>query len=373
MGQGYSGGATVSVDTVIHRWRELPLPGDIAVKAGELVEADTVIGCATLSGEGVIVRVAEELGLLPDEAIRCATVNVGDTVKRGDIIALHRVFFGLFRAEVTAPTSGIIELMSDVTGTILIRCDPQRIERTAFIKGYISAVRDTSAVQVTSSCTLVQGVFGVGGERFGTLRILRQTGEIASFEPSPDDEGAIIISQGPPTLAALNQAAERKIAGWVAGSISDSVVEAFAKKRIGVAITGDEHVPFPLFVTEGFGSIPMSSLAFDAFAQNEGRSVSLTGVTQVRAGAVRPEVVIPHPDQSPKTEQAGTSDQGGLIRGRTVRLIRHPYFGQIGTIQELPPEPRPIGTGALARVAVVLLKDGSTVEVPRANIEILVS
>lgn len=373
MGQAYSGGATVSVDTVIQRWRELPLPGEITVSVGQVVEADTVIGFATLSGEGVLVRVAEELGILPDEAIKCVTVKEGDAVTRGDVIAVHRVFFGLFSAEVTAPVSGVVELMSEVTGTVLIRCEPQHIERTAFLKGYVSKIRDSSAVQVTSSCTLVQGVFGVGGERFGTLRILRQTGEISSYEPLPNDDGAIIISAGPPSLTALNQAAERGIAGWVAGSISDSVVEAFAKKRIGVAITGDEQVPFSLFVTEGFGAIPMSSLAFDAFSQNEGRLVSLSGITQVRAGAIRPEVVIPHPNQTPHQEKASSADQGGLVRGRTVRLIRHPYFGQIGTVQDLPSEPRTIGTGARARVAVVLLENGSAVEVPRANVEILAS
>ena len=373
MGQAYSGGATVSIGTVIDRWRELPLPGEITVTAGDLVEADTIIGFATLSGEGVIVRVAEELGLLPDEAIQCVTVKQGDTVKKGDTIAVHRIFFGLFQAEVTTPVSGVIELLSDVTGTVLIRCQPERIQQSAFIKGYISSIRDNSAVQVTSSCTLVQGVFGVGGERLGTLRLLHQSGEISSFEPSPHDEGAIIISRGAPTLSALNQAAERTIAGWVAGSISDSVVEAFAKKRIGIAITGDEQVPFTLFVTEGFGSIPMSAHAFDAFLQHDGRPASISGVTQVRAGAVRPEVIIPQLDQSKRRQKGALTDQGGLIRGRTVRLIRHPYFGKTGTVQDLPPEPRKIATGAVARVAVVTLEDGSAVEVPRANIEILVS
>jgi hypothetical protein len=360
MGQAYAGGASVLDDALVERWRELPMRGSILVKENDLVEADTVIGRATLPGEGILVRVAEELGIAPDEAMQCVTVSIGDEVRKGQSIAIHRVFFGLLKAEVVAPVSGVVELTSAVTGTVMIRLPSEEIQLSAYTRGRITRVEEGVGVAVTAACTLVQGVFGVGGERFGRLRVLQESGDIGSFPRSGSDEGAVIVSKGAPTVTALREAATRGVAGWIAGCVSDAVVEEYAQKCIGVAITGDEQVPFPFFVTEGFGAIPM----------NEGALVSISGVTQVRAGAVRPEAIIPFPDQSPRERKQGAVDEG-LVTGRLVRLIRHPYFGDIGTVRELPSETRQIPTGAYARVAVVELRGGAVVEVPRANIELL--
>jgi hypothetical protein len=371
MSQAYSGGATVLHDTNIERVRELPLPGSITVAIGDSVQASGIIGFASLSGEGVLVRVSEELGIPPKEAMQSVTVRVGDTVKKGDKLASHSVFFGLFRAEVTAPVSGEVELISEITGTIMIRCRPVKIERTAFISGRVSHVNDNLAATIRTRCSLVQGVFGVGGERLGRICILSNTESITTLSQAIDIEGAVIISRGPPSLELLEEGGRRNIAGWIAGSIDDNVIETFAKRRIGVAITGDESVPFSLFVTEGFGEIPMNDEAWGVFFRNQGREISMTGVTQVRAGAIRPEAIIGLPEQSVDSSKFQEYTESGLITGRAVRIIRHPYFGRIGFIKELPPEPRSIPSGASARVAVIIFEDETTVEIPRANIELL--
>jgi hypothetical protein len=330
-----------------------------------------VIGFASLSGEGVLVRVSEELGIPPKEAMQTISVRVGDWVKKGDKLATHSVFFGLFRAEVTAPVSGEVELVSELTGTIMLRCRPIKIERTAFISGRVSHVHDNLSVTIKTRCSLVQGVFGVGGERLGRICMLPDTGGITTLSSTLAIDGAVLISRGAPSLELLEEGARRNIAGWIAGSIDDIVIEKFAKRRIGVAITGDESVPFSLFVTEGFGEIPMNDEAWGVFSRNQGREISITGVTQVRAGAIRPEAIIGLTEQSVDSPDCQENAESGLIIGRAVRIIRHPYFGRIGFIKELPPEPRLIPSGASARIAVISFEDGATVEIPRANIELL--
>ena len=46
-------------------------------------------------------------------------------------------------------------------------------------------------------------------------------------------------------------------------------------------------------ITEGFGNISMASRTFDLLKANENSYASLNGSTQIRAGVIRPELVIP--------------------------------------------------------------------------------
>ena len=96
-----------------------------------------------------------------------------------------------------------------------------------------------------------------------------------------------------------------------------------------------------------------------------GSKASINGATQVRAGALRPEIIC-----RPSGAAGVESLQVGLAPGSRVRLIRVPFFGMQGTIKELPSELIQIETGARARVARVTLDiDGREVLVPRANLE----
>ncbi|MEM2751628.1 MAG: hypothetical protein QXI94_00885, partial [Sulfolobales archaeon] len=103
---------------------------------------------------------------------------------------------------------------------------------------------------------------------------------------------------------------------------------------------------------------------------NEGREAAINGATQVRAGVIRPEVIIPRDDES----FAGILEplgEGKMRVGSTVRIIRYPHFGEIGTVVELPVELHKIETESPVRVVRVRLQDGREVLIPRANVEII--
>jgi hypothetical protein len=99
-----------------------------------------------------------------------------------------------------------------------------------------------------------------------------------------------------------------------------------------------------------------------------GRACSINGATQVRAGAVRPEIIVPRGDEAAAGSSPGQGDTG-LNVGTRIRLIRVPYFGMFATVVALPHEPRKIETGAWTRVLEAKLDAGPTVTVPRANVE----
>ena len=95
---------------------------------------------------------------------------------------------------------------------------------------------------------------------------------------------------------------------------------------------------------------------------------SINGATQIRAGVIRPEVIISKPAGSAPPADATES----LQVGSSIRLIRDPYFGRLATVAALPEELRLIETESHVRVLVAKLGDtGEEITVPRANVELI--
>jgi hypothetical protein len=128
-----------------------------------------------------------------------------------------------------------------------------------------------------------------------------------------------------------------------------------------------------LVVTEGFGRIPMAQGTFELLQARAGMKASMNGATQIRAGVIRPEVVVPLPGRRASGGPAASVVAGGLVPGTRVRIIREPHFGRLGRVAELPSALRRLPTEASVRVLVVDLEGGSRHVLPRANVEIIES
>jgi hypothetical protein len=102
----------------------------------------------------------------------------------------------------------------------------------------------------------------------------------------------------------------------------------------------------------------------------EGKVASIDGATQIRAGVIRPEILVPGDAAAPGAVAEGVVQQV-LAPGSRVRVIREPLFGQLAKVAALPAELREIETEARVRVAEVELDDGQRVVIPRANLEII--
>ncbi len=173
------------------------------------------------------------------------------------------------------------------------------------------------------------------------------------------------------SIETLRLAAERGAVGLVIGGLADSVLTEYLGRRIGVAVTGNEKVPLTIILTEGFGHMPMAARTFELFTRLSARECSLSGATQIRAGVQRPEVIAPI--KFGDDEEVGPAGGGGglLDVGTPVRVIRVPYFGQLGEVVELPAELQEMESGTRVRVLRARLAGGEVVTVPRANVEII--
>lgn len=359
----------VTSRTTLRRRRELPLAGELLVKEGDIVIGSQTVARAQLEGELRLVRAAEILGVPANELTQHLKVKVGDAVREDTVLAEVRGLWGLFRSTVEAQIAGDVEFVSSSTGHIGVRAPSKPLNLSAYMAGKVVSVEANRSVIIESEATFVQGIFGVGGERLGTVYILPVACDATITERDIPDTatGLVLVGGHSPNIAAIQKAARAGAVGFVTGSVDDRALREYVGYDIGVALTGDEPVPMTLIITEGFGALPISERVMETLKRVDGQLASLNGATQVRAGAQRPELIAPMCQHS----AARDLRDNGLAVGAPIRLIRVPFFGATGRITELPHALESIETGAQVRVLRAELDDGRQVTVPRANVELV--
>jgi len=113
----------------------------------------------------------------------------------------------------------------------------------------------------------------------------------------------------------------------------------------------------------------MANQTFELLKERAGMKTSINGATQIRAGVVRPEIVIPL--EKPTSVEAIDEESTYIDIGTSIRVIREPYFGKLGQVTDLPVELQSLETEAKVRVLEVELEAGQKVILPRANVEII--
>jgi len=280
----------------------------------------------------------------------------------------------MLKAILHSPITGTIESISTVTGQVLLREPPKPIQVHAYIDGTVTEVIEKEGVAVETTASFIQGIFGVGGETVGELAIavnkpddILTTDRIQSAYKDKIIVGGAFIQHD-----VIDKAKKAGVRGIIVGGFDDEDLRKLLGYDLGVAITGSEEIGITIIITEGFGKIQMAQRTFGLLKSRAGAKTSINGATQIRAGVVRPEIIIPH-NTTGKTsgEELDKPIGRGMETGDQVRIIRVPYFGKIGKIKALPFAPQKIETEASVRILEVEFPDGSTAVVPRTNIEMI--
>ena len=372
MAHAYTPGLKVTAQETIRRKRLLPIKGEVLAKVGDEVSPETVIARTHIPGDVRPLNVANILGLPPADVPTAMKKKEGDAVEDGEVIAMTKGFFGFMSREVKSPLAGKVESVSDVTGQVHVRGTPIPVEVVAYMKGKVVEVLPEEGVIVETPASFVQGIFGVGGETFGDLVMATSSPdvELDQDKVKPDHRGKVIAGGSRVTAVALRRAIQVGVKAVVVGGFDDQDLREFLGYDLGVAITGSEDLGVTLVVTEGFGSIAMARGTFDLLKRNEGSLACVNGATQIRAGVIRPEVVIPLDKSVGEVSDVG-HENPGLHPGSPIRVIREPYFGRLGTVTDLPSALAILPSGSRARVLEVELEGGEKATLPRANVELI--
>ena len=372
MAHAYTPGLKVLHETKINKERRLPLKGTVVVENGTTVQPDDIVAKTDLPGNVQMVNVANQLNIDADDVNDAMTVKVGSEVRKDDMIAETKGLFGMFKSNVTAPVDGTIEVISDTTGQVVIREAPIPVEIDAYMSGRIKEVIPEEGVVIESEGVFIQGIFGIGGESRGDLAVIVKNREEEITEELITSEltGKIVVGGSFISLKAYKKAIQMKVAGVVVGGFNYFDLEDILGYTLGVAIRGSEDLATSLILTEGYGKIRMGSQTFDLLKEHHGKFTSVNGATQIRAGVIRPEIVIPLSGDELKGDHKDAYASEGIQAGSLVRVIRAPYFGRMGKVVDLPSELRKMESETMVRVAIIEI-DGENIEIPRANLEMV--
>ena len=371
MAHSYTPGLKVLKSSIIDKNRRLPIKGEVRKKVGDSVLPDDIVAKTNLPGNVQIIKVASQLNIGPADILEALKVSQGEQIKKGQLLAQTRGLFGLFKSEIFSPIDGTIESISDVTGQIIMREAPIPVEIDAYTSGIVKDIIPEEGVIIETKAAFIQGIFGIGGEARGILEIIVQdrNDEITTEMLNSSQKGKVIVGGGFIGLEAFKKAISLNISGIVIGGFNYYDLKEILGYNLGVAITGSEDINTSLIVTEGYGHIKMSRGTFSLLKENENNFCSINGATQIRAGVIRPEIVIPVKEDSLKSVKESKIGKG-IVIGSLVRVIRAPFFGLMGKVTELPSKLQKMESETLVRVAKINVGDQDII-IPRSNLEMV--
>ena len=391
---------TIANNILLRRERRLPVPGDVLVRAGQRVEPSDIVAESNIAPDPTRVDIAAELGLSPAATSKRLRATVGQPVEQGAVLAQRG---GIGSRVARAPIAGVFSGFDPATGIGLITAPSEHVSVHAYLKGIVTDLIPYYGAIIETPAILIRGIFGIGGEQHGVLKVTVSSHDEALAEDVIDARltYGLALGGGEVTAAALNQAIKVGARGVIAGSIRSSELDKFlghninntsahhgnpgeptgsSPWRLGATNHGWDFPPTPpgvpspvppdfvLVITEGFGSVPMSARTFETLAAYDGQQIALNGTTRLRGGLARPEIIIP----MARTTQVKWLGEGPQIAiGSSVRLLAPDYLGQVATISGLPVGPRAAQSGVVAPVADVTLPGDRRLRVPLVDLEVL--
>lgn len=354
--------------TVAQIQRRLPVAGDITVRVGSRIEPDDVIGQATVPQPAVFVDVARTLGIEAQAIPRSMKRKVGERVNPQQVLAKRR------RKKCMSAQAGTLSAIDAETGFAIITPDPVSVTLPASVRGYVVDVTPGRSALIETPAAVIQGVFGIGGEQFGVMRLL-VTDRHDIITPDMIDARsayALIIGGAGITAEALRKAQQEQVRGVIVGSIDEGEVRAFLGMSPGDWYTyGQERSATPItptvLVTEGFGAHPMAEPLFDLLTRYDRQEAFLDGTTRLMPPVERPRLVIPLPRLQTGQDAAQPQE---LRVGAVVRLVDERHLGLIGRVQALSANGQ-LPSGVRTATATVQVSESERIVLPQTAIEVI--
>ena len=115
----------------------------------------------------------------------------------------------------------------------------------------------------------------------------------------------------------------------------------------------------------------------EIFEKNINNQVSINGVTQIRAGAIRPEIIIfdstdnikKRLDENVNSKKDITN--GGICVGTKIKVLKDPFFGHFGIVTKIINDEVTFESGVICRALQIKLENAEITLVPKANIEVI--
>ena len=213
------------------------------------------------TGRHVTVKMAEDLQISPGHLGPYLQCEVGQEVDQGQWLAARTTR----RRYSVSPIRGKIKDLSLEYGVAVIEPLLEELQVDAWVPGEVTEVTEKGCV-VNCTGTDLTGAWGIGGEAFGKL----------AWDHVVESG---IIAMDTVSAGELAQLIEAGVRGLIVGSLHLDLLH-------------DSPPEFPVIVMESFGAQPLRSEIRGVFEAHDGSHVSVSAHTQLRAGVIRPRVVL---------------------------------------------------------------------------------
>lgn len=339
--------------TSIVRERLLPVSGTVLARLNQKVSPNDVIAETNWAREHVLLDIASALHVNPNVADRLVKYKVNDRVVASAEVAVGK---GLFPRSVRAPREGCVVAVGG--GQVLIEVGETKVELRAGIPGTIIEIIPNRGAVIQTAGALIQGIWGNGRIDSGLLVNIAEKpdGVLTTGRLDVSLRGSILLAGMVKDAETLQAAADLPVRGLILSSLYPSLIQQAREMR------------YPIMVTDGFGPLPMNSIAYKLLSTNAKREVTVNAEVYDRYTGARPETIIPLPISSspPASREIET-----FAPGLQVRMRRPPALGMIGLIVAVKPGLTILPSGLRAPAAEVKLENGEMVVAPLVNLEVV--
>jgi hypothetical protein len=283
----------------------------------------------------IILDVKEKIGDSTRDIKKAVRKKIGERVEYGETVAGFRLapYVPVYTKKVVSPCAGTIANIDYDNGIVSIQKDLQKVDMKAHYWGTIHKIIPPSGVEIEFGGYVLEGAFGTGDVAWGKL-----------VHDTTDAKSNILFSE---YLSAedISRVIEYQPAGFIVSSIDYEGIELLEEQRI------------TSIIIEGFGKLQINKDYNNLLKQSLGRNIILKAATQVRAGVVRPEIIIPSDSEFYTYKKA--KEKYSVIWGQ--------YYGKKGVMKG-PPHYGETSSGIKTWVCDVLCDDGKVVTVPLSNL-----
>jgi len=220
---------------------------------------------AEFSSNIYTINVVDELNIDRSDFKRCLRCEEGQEVEEAQIVAIDGLIGDFTAPRCVSPVRGKIKSIHPDFGGIII--EPMQTELTvpAWVPGTVTAVSDRGAT-IANEGIVIDGKWGHGPQVGGKL---------TCGNPREGD----VIARRTIGAADVTELADAGVTGIIAGSLELSDLELLEPS-------------ISIVLTEGFGCRPMPDDLWMMLESSEGSYAALDPTTHLRAGVVRPRVVL---------------------------------------------------------------------------------
>jgi biotin carboxyl carrier protein len=236
------------------------------------------------SFEPVVINLAELLGVKPGVVMGLMRKRIGDFVHTGEVLAAK----GKTKMEhsVRTPTTGTIQSYDPHTGQLTITYVKKDLSLKASLTAIVTKVSAKRYVELEYEGSTLNGSIGFGRVSAGKLVYLE------AWDAAAVTEDAIMAYPFALSAEQMQVLKIKKVGGLIVPSLPQKEMVTLLGQEIGVGITGNEHLPFAILLISGFGKLPLPAAIVSELKIHNGKHTVLLPATQIRAGVVRPVLII---------------------------------------------------------------------------------